>query len=43
MGLWLLKKLLRWYRRVLEGAIDFEQWNQELSAKLDAALILLDQ
>jgi len=43
MRFWLLKKLLRWYRRKLQRQIDFEKWNAELSAKLDAVLILLDE
>jgi hypothetical protein len=40
--LWLLKKLLRWYRRHLERQIDIDRWDTELSAKLDAVTILLN-
>jgi len=43
MRLWLLRKLLRWYRRHLERLIDFGRWDPELSAKIDAVNILLDE
>jgi hypothetical protein len=43
MRLWLLKKLLRWYKRGLERRIDLEPWNKELSGKLDSVLILLEK
>jgi hypothetical protein len=43
MRLWLLKKLLRWYRRHLERQIDLDRWDRRLSAELDAVGILLDK
>lgn len=41
--LWLLNALLRWYRRDLERQIECKKWDKNLSAKVDAILILLDE
>ena len=40
MRLWLLKKLLGWYKRVLEKQINFKRWDRKLSAKIDAVAFL---
>ena len=38
----LLHLLLIWHKRNLEKQIDFEKWNPELSAQLDATVFLLE-
>jgi hypothetical protein len=38
----ILRILLRWYKRQLEREINFNKWMPELSAKLDAIHVLLE-
>ena len=39
----LFRQIFRLYRRRLEKQIDLERWDSELSGKIDAIIILIDE
>ena len=42
MKKWIKKRLLQWIKRDLEKQIVMEKWDEKLSAKIDAVLLLLE-